>query len=202
MTDQMSGAPSTQERGASADAAKGVAERGAERASEVAGEAMAEARTVARDAKEHVRELVDRSRQDIGDEAAARSRQAAGTVRTFADRMGALANGDPQNAGPLADLAREGQERLSAFAARLDEGPSAVLDDVRRFARRQPMLFLATAGVVGFVAGRLVRAGREAEPTAPGGTGRAEPLPPPATPLEPTAATSPPLAQPPTTVVP
>jgi hypothetical protein len=127
----------------------------------VAGEAQEQVRLAARQAKDHVRDLVERGRSDVSGEAVVRSRQAAGSVRTLADRVGALANGDPEAAGPLADLLREGQDRLQVLAGRLDDGPSAVLDDVRRFARRQPVLFLASAGALGFLAGRFVRAGRE-----------------------------------------
>jgi ElaB/YqjD/DUF883 family membrane-anchored ribosome-binding protein len=144
------------------EAAREVAGRTSQGAGAVAGEAQEQVRAAARQAKDQVRDLVERGRSDVGDEAAARSRQAAGSVRTLADRVGALANGDPEAAGPLADLLREGQDRLQVFAGRLDDGPSAVLDDVRRFARRQPVLFLASAGALGFLAGRFVRAGREA----------------------------------------
>jgi ElaB/YqjD/DUF883 family membrane-anchored ribosome-binding protein/uncharacterized protein YjbJ (UPF0337 family) len=147
------------------EAAKEVAGRAAERASGVAGEAQAQAQVVAGQARDQFKELVDRSRRDLGHEAANRSRQAAGSLRTLAGQVGALADGDPQAAGPLGDLMREGRDRLQAFADRLDDGPIAVFDDVRRFARRQPVLFLATAGALGFVAGRLVRAGREASST-------------------------------------
>jgi ElaB/YqjD/DUF883 family membrane-anchored ribosome-binding protein len=177
--------------GGKTEAAKEVAGRAAGRAGEVAGEAQAQAQAVARQARDQVRDLVDRGRRDVGGEAAVRSRQVAGSLRTLAGQVGALAEGDPQAAGPLADLVREGRERLEALAGRLDEGPNVVLDDVRRFARRQPVLFLATAGAIGFVAGRLVRAGREA--ASAGGSMGAASLgssgalpPPPVVPLEPT----------------
>jgi len=42
------------------------------------------------------------------------------------------------------------------------------LDDVRSFARRQPVLFLASAGAIGFLAGRFVRAGREGTQSSSG----------------------------------
>ena len=177
-----------------AEAAKEVAGRAAERVGDVAGEAQAQVQAVARQAKDQVHDLVDRGRRDLGAEAATRSRQMAGSVRTLADQVGALADGDPQSAGPLTDLLQEGRDRLQSFAGRLDDGPNAVLDDVRRFARRQPVLFLATAGAIGFVAGRLVRAGRE--PPRRSGRRRAgrwrrrrsrssAALPPPAAPFEP-----------------
>jgi ElaB/YqjD/DUF883 family membrane-anchored ribosome-binding protein len=193
MTDQMTTPASTGDGAGKVEAAKEVAGRAAERAGDVAGEAQAQVQAVARQAKDQVKDLVDRGRRDLGDEAAARSRQAAGSVRTLADQIGALADGDPQAAGPLTDLLQEGRDRLQSFAGRLDDGPNAVFEDVRRFARRQPLLFLATAGALGFVAGRMVRAGREAAssprsapsgsmtPTALGSSGA---LPPPAVPFE------------------
>ena len=48
---------------------------------------------------------------------------------------------------------------MTSFADRLEQGPDVVLDDIRRFARNRPMVFLACAGGLGFLAGRLVRAG-------------------------------------------
>ena len=143
------------------EAAKGVVGHTAGSAGVVAGEAQEQVKVAAREAKEHVRGLVERGRSDVSAEAAVRSRQAAGSVRTLADRVGALASGDVEAAGPLAELLREGQDRLQVFAGRLEDGPDAVLDDVRRFARRQPVVFLASAGVLGFLAGRFVRASRD-----------------------------------------
>lgn len=172
MTDSMSRDPAVSgEPDGKVAAAKDVAGKTASRASEVAGEAQTQAKVVAREAKDHVRDLMERGRSDLGGEATVRSQQAAGTIRTLAERAGALANGDPEGAGPLADLLREGQDRLQTLAGRLDDGPQAVLDDVRNFARRQPVLFLASAGALGFLAGRLVRAGRDAQSSSGASTG-------------------------------
>ena len=162
MTDQVTTPQQAGDGSQKVEAAKEVAGRAASRAGDVAGEAQAQVQAVAGQAKDQFKGLMDRSRRDLGHEAANRSRQAAGSLRTLAGQVGALADGDPQAAGPLGDLIREGRDRLQAFAERLDDGPNAVLDDVRRFARRQPALFLATAGALGFLTGRLVRAGREA----------------------------------------
>jgi hypothetical protein len=75
------------------------------------------------------------------------------------DRLGSLADGDTESAGPLLDYVRDGRDRVTSFADRLEQGPDVVLDDIRRFARNRPMVFLACAGGLGFLAGRLVRAG-------------------------------------------
>jgi hypothetical protein len=150
------------ESGSKADQAKQVASRSAARASDVAGEVGIQAKVVARDAKEHARQLVDQSRQHLDEEARARGHQAAAGLRTIADQLGALSDGADERAGALGDYARQGREQLSRLADRLDDGPAAVLDDVRRFARRQPVVFLAAAGALGFAIGRLARGARDA----------------------------------------
>ena len=40
-----------------------------------------------------------------------------------------------------------------------ERGPDGVIQDVRRFARRRPGMFLLAAGVTGFAIGRIVKAG-------------------------------------------
>jgi hypothetical protein len=163
MTDQITtSSPTASSTSGKVEQAKDVASDAVGRAQTVAGEAGEQAKAVARDARDQVRQLVDRTRRNLDDEARNRSRQAAGGLRTFAEQLGALASGDTAGAGAMGDYARQGRERLTRLADRLEDGPSAVLDDVRRFARRQPALFLAAAGAVGFVAGRMLRAGKEA----------------------------------------
>ena len=50
--------------------------------------------------------------------------------------------------------------RWSSFASRLeDRGIEGVVDDVARFARRRPGVFLLAAAGAGFVVGRFVRSG-------------------------------------------
>jgi ElaB/YqjD/DUF883 family membrane-anchored ribosome-binding protein len=145
-----------------AEQAKEVAHHAAERAGDVAGDAKAQAKEVAQDAAQHARQLVGQARGHLDAEAQQRSRQAAGALRQFVGQLGALTAGRPEESGPLAGYASQGQQSLARLADRLDEGPSAVLDDLRRFARRQPVVFLAAAGGIGFVVGRLVRGAREA----------------------------------------
>ena len=146
-----------------AEQAKDIAKTAADRAGDVAGDVTEQAKVVARDAKDHARQLLDQGRQHLDDEARNRSRQAAGGLRTLADQLGALTSGNAEQAGALGDYAQKGRQQLSRLADRLDDGPAAVLDDVRRFARRQPVVFLAAAGALGFVAGRLVRGARDAQ---------------------------------------
>ena len=134
----------------------------AESASDVGAEAGAQVKAVAQEASAHVRELADRARSDVRQQAQVRAGQAADGVRTFSSQLDALAAGDVDGAGPLAEYVRDASARASRLAGRLDQGPDAVLDDVRAFARRRPLVFLGVAGVLGFAAGRLLRSGASA----------------------------------------
>jgi ElaB/YqjD/DUF883 family membrane-anchored ribosome-binding protein len=125
---------------------------------EVAHEARDQARTVVADVRGHAQDLLATFRSQLREHTGDQTERAAGGLRTMADQLSALAVGDPSAAGPWAGYLQEGRERLSDLAGRLEGGPDAVLDDVRNFARRQPWMFLAAAGVVGFAAGRIVRA--------------------------------------------
>jgi hypothetical protein len=136
---------------------KQVASTATDRAGDVVAEARDQARYVGREAKDQAREVADRARQEMREQAQARSQQAAASLRTLGDRLNALASGDAQSAGPLVDYLREGQDKVATLASRLESGPDEVLDELRQFARRKPMVFLASAGLLGFVAGRLVR---------------------------------------------
>jgi hypothetical protein len=60
--------------------------------------------------------------------------------------------------GPMTDLASEASRRGGEIAHWLDtHEPDDVLDEVKRFARRRPVAFLALAAAAGVVAGRLTR---------------------------------------------
>lgn len=139
--------------------AKQAASTAADKAGEVANQASDQVRHVTQEATQQARELADRARQDLREQAQQRSEHVAGSMRTLADRLGSLAEGNTSEAGPLLEYLREGQYRINEWAGRLDEGPDAVFDEMRRFARRKPMMFLAGAGVLGFLAGRMVRSG-------------------------------------------
>ena len=175
-----------------------VAPPAADRAGGVASDAAAQAKEVAQDAAAQARQLVGRAREHLDTEAQQRSQQAAGAIRQVADQLDALRAGRAEQAGPLAGYVGQGQRSLTRLADRLDAGPTAVLDDIRRFARRQPVVFLAAAGGVGFVIGRLVRGARDAASDdttsrtdfTGSGDGRQAELPPPAVVIPDTAATT------------
>jgi len=60
--------------------------------------------------------------------------------------------------GPMSDLAQEASRRVGEISHWLDNHePADLLDEVKRFARRRPVAFLAIAAGAGVLAGRVTR---------------------------------------------
>ena len=123
-------------------------------------EAKDQARSVVSEAKDQVSGLVGKARDELRTQTADRSQQAAGGLRTLSDQLQALGEGRPGDAGPLAGYVADARQQVASFASRLeDRGIEGVVDDVARFARRRPGMFMLAAAGAGFVVGRLVRSG-------------------------------------------
>jgi len=150
-----------------------VASSAADSAKQVASEATTQAKAVAQQAKEQVTSLLDQTRSEVRQTAQQKGEQAATGLRTFADQLRSLANGQPDQAGQLQRYVQDAQDRVSSLATRLEnEGPQAVIGDVTRFARQRPVVFLAMAAGAGFALGRLVRAGAAASSDQSSGNGQ------------------------------
>jgi hypothetical protein len=121
---------------------------------------MTQAKAVAGQAKQQLENFVGEARDEVRQQAQQRNDQAAEQLRTLSERLIALAQGRPESAGSLTDLLYDADDKVRSLATRLEQrGPQGVADDVSRFARRRPGLFLAAAAGAGFVIGRAVRAG-------------------------------------------
>ena len=145
---------------AAASAAGDAASTAGDEAKRVAAEAKDQARSVVGEAKEQVSGLVQQARDELRTQSADRSRQAAGGLRTLSEQLQALTEGRPGDAGPLAGYVTDARQQVASFASRLeDRGIEGVVDDVARFARRRPGVFLLAAAGAGFVVGRFVRSG-------------------------------------------
>jgi hypothetical protein len=138
-----------------------------ESARAVASEAATEARAVASEASDQARRLYATTKDELTGQAQAKTEQAAQGLRRLSDQMGALADGRTQDAGPLQGYARDVQDRLMRFAGRLEDGgPQGLLDDVTRFARRRPLVFIGACAGAGFLLTRFVRAGTKQDQQA------------------------------------
>jgi hypothetical protein len=151
-----------------------VASTAAEGVRDVAGEVATQAKAVARQSKHQLDSLVSQTRGEVREQAEHRSAQAADQLRTLSQQVGALVDGRPENAGPLLGYLQDAQSQVGRLASRLEQrGPQGVIDDVTRFARRRPGVFLAGAMAAGFLVGRVVRAGAasQVDPIRAGDTG-------------------------------
>jgi hypothetical protein len=149
--------------------AKETAATATEKGKEVASTASDQAKAVGETAREQAgqvrqevahqgREVVAQATAKLQDQGRAQTRELASTVRGWADQTRALAEGRPQEAGQIAPYARRAADGVADVAGKLEErGFEGVLDDLQRFARRRPGVFLLGAAVAGFGVGRLLR---------------------------------------------
>lgn len=179
-------APAKQAAAATKDTTKREAQKvtatAKTQARQVKGAAVGGTKVVARTAKQDVRELAGTVRsqaEQVKGELAGQARgmlaETQGQLQAQADMQAsrlasalfqvggqavALAEGRPEQAGPLVDYAEQAATWLDDRASYIEErGLEGLATDVVDFARRRPGLFLAGAAVVGFGVGRLVRSG-------------------------------------------
>ncbi|HCJ49016.1 MAG TPA: hypothetical protein DHW40_06775 [Microbacterium sp.] len=129
------------------DAAKNVAHTAKDEAASVAGEA-----------KSQLKDLYAQSRTELGDQAATQQARLATGLKSMGDELGSMAR-NSEGGGVATDIVQQIATRVSDAASWLDtRDPASVLDEVKRFARKRPLVFIAGAAIAGLVAGRLVRA--------------------------------------------
>jgi len=118
-----------------------------EQVSQVGREVYSQADTMIGDAKTQVRQKAE-----------AQISQAADALDRLQRQTRALAQGRLDEAGSLVDYANEGADRLDDLAQRIrSSGFDGVVADVKRFARRRPVVFLAGSALAGLAIGRLLR---------------------------------------------
>jgi hypothetical protein len=137
--------------------AANVKDTAAGAASGVAEVAKGEVSSVATEAKYQARNLVDQTRSELRGQVNNQQSQLASKVHSWASELGSMAS-KSEDSGPMTDLAQEAARRGGEIAHWLDtHEPADVLQEVKRFARRRPVAFLALAAAAGVVAGRMTR---------------------------------------------
>ena len=112
---------------------------------------------MADEAKYQTRNLVDETRSQLRGQVNNQQSQLASRLNGWASELGSMAS-KSDDSGPMTDLAHEASRRVGEFSHWLDNHePADLLHEVKRFARRQPVAFLALAAAAGVVAGRLTR---------------------------------------------
>jgi hypothetical protein len=171
MTDNYSTAGTTElgsDSGGAADTAKQAAatakeqagqvgQQAAQNAKQVAGTAKEEATKVVSEAKQQAKQLYTESMSQLTDQAGVQQARVATGLRSMSDELSSMANNSEQQ-GVAAELVSTVASRAGSVASWLDgRDPASVLDEVKRFARRRPGVFIAAAAITGVVAGRLAR---------------------------------------------
>ena len=128
------------------DAGKGVAATARDQASNVASEAGQQAKG-----------LLSSAGSELRDQASQQQHRAAGALQSWAQELGEMASKSEQS-GTMSQLADRTSRKAGEVANWLDDRePTDVLDEVKTFARRRPVTFLAACGIAGVLAGRLTK---------------------------------------------
>jgi hypothetical protein len=162
------------------DAASQVASEAKDAGQQVSSTVGQEARRLTHDVKSEARTLFSQASEEVSAQAGTQQKRVAGGLRSVGDELHSMADGSTQG-GFAPGLVSEVASRVDTVAEWLDSrDPAAVLDDVKSFARSRPGLFIALAAGAGLLAGRAVKAFKDAdgstvthEPTTQGTTGAA-----------------------------
>lgn len=124
-----------------------------------------EARQVASQAGEQARTVLANAKTELTHQVNTQQNRLAEIVRGLGDELGAIATGQPVPAssqGFMSDLAAQGADRIEGVAKFLaDKDSNEVMQELTRYARRRPGMFLMLAGLTGLVAGRVTRGLRD-----------------------------------------
>lgn len=145
------------------DQAASVAGGAADAAQHVAGVAKEQVGQVTAEAGRQVKHLLGQARSELSDQAEAQQQRTAAGLHSVGDQLKSMAQGSEQP-GMATDLAHQAADKAHQLAGWLENrDPGSVLDEVRRFAKQRPGVFLAAALGAGLLAGRLAR-GLAADP--------------------------------------
>jgi hypothetical protein len=138
--------------------AKSTAQDAAQAGMQTAETAKQQAGEVVGEAKNQAQMLLGEAKDQLTTQGTAQQQRAASGLHSLADELTGMVNGDVSQPGLASDLARQASERVRSIADMLENRqPSELLDEVRRFARQRPGVFLLSAAAIGFIGGRLTR---------------------------------------------
>jgi hypothetical protein len=154
------------------DEAKNVGQTAAQAGTQVASVATDQAKQVAQETQRQAKDLLDQGRTQVKSQVVTQQQKAGQGLSSLAQELRALADGTSQGApGPARDLLQQASSSMENFASMLqNREPADLLEEVRRFARRKPGLFLLGAAAAGVLAGRLT-SGVKAAHSDTGSTG-------------------------------
>ncbi|CAN5554587.1 hypothetical protein BH10ACT9_BH10ACT9_46050 [soil metagenome] len=145
----------------------------------VAGVAGEQAGQVASEATHQVKQLVSQTRSELTEQAAAQQQRVASGLRALSKELSEMAQAS-EHAGMATELVQQVGDRTETVASWLqNREPGHVVDEVTRFARQRPGVFLALAAGAGLLVGRLGRNLKAANDDGNDSTSRPTPTGPP-----------------------
>lgn len=143
--------------GVAAAEAGAVKDAALERGADVAGVAKDELARLTSEARGQLQGIWSQASSQLREQASSGQQQLSELLHSLAGELGEMASRSQQE-GPLTALARAGAVRGGEWSHWLaNTEPADLLTQVKRFARRRPVLFLASAAAAGIVVGRLSR---------------------------------------------
>ncbi|HEX7210420.1 MAG TPA: hypothetical protein VF241_05840, partial [Propionibacteriaceae bacterium] len=137
--------------------AANVRDTAAGAASDVAQTAKSEASNVASEVNQQARNLIGQTQSELRGQASNQQSALAEKLNGWASELGSMASKSDES-GQMTGLAHEASRRVGEVSHWLDtHEPADLLTEVKRFARRRPVAFLALAAAAGIVAGRVTR---------------------------------------------
>jgi hypothetical protein len=152
------------------DEARDVSRTAADAGQKVAQTAKDQAAGVAGEAKSQAKDVLGQARTEVQGQADTQKQRIAEGLHSISKELSSMADG-PDQQGLASDLARQASDTIAEAASWLEQrDPSALLGEVRSYARRSPAAFLGIALVAGVVSGRLARGMKDAGGDEPAGT--------------------------------
>lgn len=140
------------------DQARDVAEHGRQQVKGVADTAREGVSHVAEETGRQTSRLVDETRDQLRTQASEQTQRMGSALHSLGERLDALADGEPDKAGPLGEYAQQFASQTHAIAQKFEDlGFDGVARELSSFARRRPGAFLVSAAVAGFASARLGR---------------------------------------------
>ena len=134
-----------------------VGQTAAQAGGQVAQTTKEQAANVVGEAKQQARDLAGEARTQVSGQAGQQKGRAVEGIRSLAGELDDMAQQGGQS-GLATEVAKQVASRAHGLADHLDRHePAELLDQVRSYARRRPVAFLAGAAVLGVLAGRLTR---------------------------------------------
>ncbi len=138
------------------DEARNVGQTAAQAGSQVASTAADQAKQVTYEAKNQAQALVQQGRSQVREQARTGQQKAGQGLSDIASQLRVMVEGGETPSGPAADLVRQAGDKLEEIANWVQQRePGDLVEEVRRYARRRPGMFLIGAALAGVAAGRL-----------------------------------------------